>query len=63
MGLSGSGKTTILRTVAGLEGFHGGEVLVDGVARPKRLRPIAPRNARSSARSGWCSSSISCSST
>lgn len=31
MGPSGSGKTTILRAVAGLEGFHGGEVLVDGV--------------------------------
>jgi len=37
MGLSGSGKTTILRTVAGLEGFHGGDVLVDGVARPARI--------------------------
>lgn len=32
MGLSGSGKTTILRTVAGLEGFDRGEVTVDGVA-------------------------------
>ena len=37
MGLSGSGKTTILRTVAGLEGFHSGAVLVDGIARPARL--------------------------
>lgn len=31
MGLSGSGKTTILRAVAGLESFQHGEVLVDGV--------------------------------
>ena len=37
MGLSGSGKTTILRTVAGLESFQGGDVLVDGVARPQRI--------------------------
>jgi polar amino acid transport system ATP-binding protein len=37
MGLSGSGKTTILRTVAGLEGFDDGAVLVDGVARAGRL--------------------------
>jgi ABC-type transporter Mla maintaining outer membrane lipid asymmetry ATPase subunit MlaF len=29
MGLSGSGKTTILRTVAGLERFNGGEFQVD----------------------------------
>jgi ABC-type polar amino acid transport system ATPase subunit len=34
MGLSGSGKTTILRTVAGLEPFQHGEVLVDGVRVP-----------------------------
>lgn len=31
MGLSGSGKTTVLRTVAGLEAFHHGDVVVDGV--------------------------------
>ncbi len=31
MGLSGSGKTTILRVVAGLEGFDRGEVIVDSV--------------------------------
>jgi len=36
MGLSGSGKTTILRTVAGLEGFDDGAVLVDGIAREGR---------------------------
>lgn len=35
MGLSGGGKTTVLRTVAGLEPFDSGEVDVDGVA----LRP------------------------
>ena len=37
MGLSGSGKTTVLRTVAGLEGFDAGEVSIDGIARPQRL--------------------------
>jgi len=31
MGASGSGKTTILRTMAGLEPFEGGQVDVDGV--------------------------------
>lgn len=31
MGLSGSGKTTILRAIAGLEPFHAGEILVDTV--------------------------------
>jgi ABC-type polar amino acid transport system ATPase subunit len=31
MGLSGSGKTTILRAIAGLERFDGGEIVVDGV--------------------------------
>jgi ABC-type polar amino acid transport system ATPase subunit len=36
MGLSGSGKTTILRAIAGLEGFDGGEVLLDGVRRSGR---------------------------
>ena len=45
MGLSGSGKTTILRTVAGLESFHGGEVLVDGVPRPKRMGDRAAQRA------------------
>jgi ABC-type polar amino acid transport system ATPase subunit len=43
MGLSGSGKTTILRAVAGLEGFDAGEVMVDGIARPGRMND---RNAR-----------------
>ena len=32
MGLSGSGKTTILRSIAGLEAFDAGDVVVDGVA-------------------------------
>ena len=45
MGLSGSGKTTILRTVAGLESFQGGDVLVDGVARPKRIGDRAAQRA------------------
>ncbi len=35
MGLSGGGKTTVLRVIAGLEPFDGGEVVVDGV----RLEP------------------------
>jgi polar amino acid transport system ATP-binding protein len=30
MGLSGSGKTTVLRSIAGLERFDGGEIVVDG---------------------------------
>lgn len=43
MGLSGSGKTTILRAVAGLERFDAGEILVDTV----RLTPgDDPRHAR-----------------
>jgi ABC-type polar amino acid transport system ATPase subunit len=43
MGLSGSGKTTILRAVAGLERFEAGEILVDTV----RLTPGEdPREAR-----------------
>jgi len=45
MGLSGSGKTTILRTVAGLESFQGGDVLVDGVARPQRIGDRAAQRA------------------
>ena len=49
MGLSGSGKTTALRTTAALEGFQAGRITVDGftlAAGPlppeSRLRP-APR--------------------
>ncbi len=38
MGLSGGGKTTFFRVVAGLEAFDAGEVAVDGV----RLVPGAP---------------------
>jgi len=41
MGLSGGGKTTILRTVAALETFDGGKVDVDGVVL--RPGPIPPR--------------------
>ena len=45
MGLSGSGKTTILRAVAGLETFNGGEIRVDdiGIAagtEPRRTRRV-----------------------
>src|SRR5262245_23279649 len=32
MGLSGSGKTTILRSIAGLEAFDAGEIRVDTVS-------------------------------
>ncbi|MEO8585948.1 MAG: ATP-binding cassette domain-containing protein [Acidobacteriota bacterium] len=32
MGLSGGGKTTVLRAVAGLEGFDAGRITLDGVA-------------------------------
>jgi ABC-type polar amino acid transport system ATPase subunit len=38
MGLSGGGKTTVLRAVVGLEGFDAGRIEVDGVA----LRPGPP---------------------
>jgi ABC-type polar amino acid transport system ATPase subunit len=38
MGLSGGGKTTVLRTVVGLEGFDAGSVTVGGVA----LQPGPP---------------------
>jgi ABC-type polar amino acid transport system ATPase subunit len=38
MGLSGCGKTTVLRAVVGLDGFDGGEIDVDRVA----LRPGPP---------------------
>ncbi len=41
MGLSGSGKTTILRAVAGLEPFSGGRIEVDGHV----LAPDASRHA------------------
>lgn len=46
MGASGSGKTTILRVLAGLEPFDAGEVTVEGVrlatgaARPEVLVPL-----------------------
>ncbi len=50
MGLSGGGKTTILRTVAALEPFDAGSVTVDGFALTpgplppeSRLRPLRER--------------------
>ncbi|MFN2446218.1 MAG: amino acid ABC transporter ATP-binding protein [Vicinamibacterales bacterium] len=44
MGLSGSGKTTILRAVAGLEAFHAGDVFVGGVQLTRgQTRPRATR--------------------
>ena len=39
MGLSGSGKTTVLRAVAGLEPFSGGRITVDGYALDPRATP------------------------
>ena len=45
MGLSGSGKTTILRSVAGLERFDAGEIVVDGVALSGGTPPGAARRA------------------
>jgi ABC-type polar amino acid transport system ATPase subunit len=45
MGLSGSGKTTILRSVAGLESFDSGEIdVADAVLRP-HMGPSAARTA------------------
>jgi polar amino acid transport system ATP-binding protein len=47
MGLSGGGKTTVLRAVVALEGFQGGRIAVDGVVlgpgpvpREAGLRPL-----------------------
>jgi ABC-type polar amino acid transport system ATPase subunit len=40
MGLSGSGKTTILRIVAGLEAFDEGTVTIDGVRLSGRSREV-----------------------
>lgn len=45
MGLSGSGKTTILRAVAGLERFDAGEIVVDGTALSGGTAPKAARRA------------------
>ena len=45
MGLSGSGKTTILRSIAGLERFDGGAIRVDTVALQPRVDPKATRRA------------------
>jgi ABC-type polar amino acid transport system ATPase subunit len=45
MGLSGSGKTTVLRSVAGLESFDGGEIDVDIVTLRGRTQPHEARRA------------------
>ena len=45
MGLSGSGKTTILRSIAGLERFDGGEIRVDAVTLQPRVDPRQTRRA------------------
>lgn len=45
MGLSGSGKTTILRAVAGLEPFDAGEIGVDDVRLPAKTSSRAARRA------------------
>jgi ABC-type polar amino acid transport system ATPase subunit len=42
MGLSGGGKTTFLRVVAGLEAFDAGELSIDGVSLPAGRRPSGP---------------------
>ena len=43
MGLSGSGKTTVLRSVAGLEAFDAGEIAVDDVTIRALTDPRAAR--------------------
>jgi ABC-type polar amino acid transport system ATPase subunit len=43
MGLSGSGKTTVLRLVAGLERFDRGEIVVDGTALASGTPPSLAR--------------------
>ena len=45
MGLSGSGKTTVLRSVAGLEAFDGGAIAVDGVTIAAGTDPRAARRS------------------
>jgi ABC-type polar amino acid transport system ATPase subunit len=45
MGLSGSGKTSILRSIAALEEFDGGEIVLDGVTLRARTPPRAARRA------------------
>ena len=45
MGLSGSGKTTILRAIAGLEPFDDGEIDVADVTLQPRMSPHAARRA------------------
>ncbi len=45
MGLSGSGKTTIMRCVAGLERFEAGEIVVDTVTLASGLDPWLARRA------------------
>ena len=45
MGLSGSGKTTILRSVAGLEPFDSGEIAVDAVTLGGKTAPRVARRA------------------
>lgn len=42
MGLSGGGKTTVLRCIAALEAFDGGAIAVDGVAL--HAGPLPPRS-------------------
>ncbi|HXG89254.1 MAG TPA: ATP-binding cassette domain-containing protein [Vicinamibacterales bacterium] len=45
MGLSGSGKTTILRSIAALERFDAGEIAVDDVTLRAKTDPRASRRA------------------
>jgi ABC-type polar amino acid transport system ATPase subunit len=45
MGLSGSGKTTILRSIAGLEPFDDGAIDVADVTLQPRMTPAAARRA------------------
>ena len=63
MGASGSGKTTMLRAMAGLEPFERGAIDVDGVALAGGSAGAGDARGRCAARSGWCSSSTACSST
>ena len=63
MGASGSGKTTVLRAVAGLDPIAGGSVVI-GSLRLEAGRPLRGEHDGSCiARSAWSSSSTTCSST
>jgi ABC-type polar amino acid transport system ATPase subunit len=63
MGLSGGGKTTMLRAIVALEPFQSGTICVDGFALP--TGPLPREASLRNCAGGWesCSSSTTCSRT